>query len=236
MARAKLARPTGNHLLDRLPAAELDKLLADADLIRFPAKAEVYGVGAVGQPVYFPASGVYSLLLPLKDGAHVEVAVADSEGMLGIPQVLGMEAHPLRAVAQVEGECIRIPTERFLVVLRGCGVLDVLVRRFLAVSWQTANQNIACNIRHTVRERTCRWLLTVHDRAKADEFEVTQEVLAAMVGASRQKVSAVAVTLQESGYIAYQRGRVRVLNRAGLASASCECYQVLKKAHEFLTS
>jgi CRP-like cAMP-binding protein len=236
MANAKPVRPTGNHLLDRLPAAELDRMLVDADLVRFPAKTELYGIGAIGQPIYFPVSGVFSLLLPLKEGYQVEVAVADSDGMLGIPQVLGMEAQPLRAVTQVEGACIRIPPERFLMVLRSAGALDALVRRFLAVSWQSANQNIACNLRHTVRERVCRWLLVVHDRAGTDEFDITQEMLAEMVGASRQKVTVVAGGLQQAGYIAYQRGRVRVRDRAGLESVSCECYKVLKKAYEFLTS
>lgn len=236
MPRPKLTRPTGNHLLDRLPTAEFDRLLADADAVRFPAKHEVYRLGAVGEPVYFPASGVYSLLLPLKEGDQVEVGVVDSEGMLGIPNVLGMDAHPLRAVAQVEGACVRVPSDKFLAVLRAGEVLDALVRRYLAVSWQTANQNIACNLRHTVRERTCRWLLAVHDRAGADEFEITQEMLAAMVGASRQKVTAVAGELQAAGYIAYQRGRVRVTNRAGLESVGCECYRTLRKAYDFLTS
>lgn len=236
MSHAKPAHPTGNHLLDRLPVAELDRLLAAADVVRFPAKAELYGIGTIGQPVYFPISGVYSLLLPLKEGYQVEVAVADSEGMLGIPQALGMDAQPLRAVAQIEGACVRVPSERFLAVLRTAGVLDALVRRFLAVSWQSANQNIACNLRHTVRERSCRWLLVVHDRAGADEFDITQEMLAEMVGASRQKVTAVAGGLQQAGYISYKRGRIRVRDRAGLESASCECYRVLKKAYEFLTS
>lgn len=236
MSYAKLVHPTGNHLLDRLPVAELDRLLAAADVVRFPAKAELYGIGAIGQPVYFPISGVYSLLLPLKEGHQVEVAVADSEGMLGIPQVLGMDSQPLRAVAQVEGACVRVPSERFLAVLRTAGMLDALVRRFLAVSWQSASQNIACNLRHTVRERVCRWLLVVHDRAGCDEFDITQEMLAEMVGASRQKVTVVAGGLQQAGHISYKRGRVHVHDRAGLESVSCECYHVLKKAYEFLTS
>ena len=236
MSSFKPARPTGNHLLDRLPTAELDRLLAGADLVHFPAKAELYGIGAIGQPIYFPVNGVFSLLLPLKDGHQVEVAVADSEGMLGIPQVLGMESQPLRAVAQVEGSCVRVPSERFLAVLRTAGALDALVRRYLAVSWQSANQNIACNLRHTVRERTCRWLLVVHDRAGADEFDITQELLAEMVGASRQKVTVVAGGLQQAGCISYQRGRVRVRDRAALENARCECYRVLQKAYEFLTS
>jgi CRP-like cAMP-binding protein len=236
MARAKPARPTGNHLLDRVPESELGKLLADAQVVSFPARAEVDGIGRDGHPVYFPTSGVYSLLLPMKDGSPVEVAVVDSEGMLGIPVVLGMDADPLRAVAQVAGDCIRLPADRFLAVLRGGGVLDALVRRFLAVSWQTANQTIACNLRHTVKERVCRWMLSVHDRSAADEFDITQEVLSGMVGASRPKVTVVAGELQAAGYIRYQRGRVKVLDRAGLENTSCECYRVLRKAYDFLTS
>jgi CRP-like cAMP-binding protein len=135
------------------------------------------------------------------------------------------------------GSCVRVPADTFLTVLRGGHtVLDALVRRFLAVSWQTANQTIACNLRHSVRERTARWLLSVHDRAGGDEFDVTQEILSGMIGASRQKVTVVAGELQSAGTIRYQRGRVRVLDRPALESASCECYRVLRKAYDFLTS
>ncbi|HJZ55806.1 MAG TPA: Crp/Fnr family transcriptional regulator, partial [Gemmataceae bacterium] len=189
-----------------------------------------------GQPVYFPISGVYSLLLPMRDGEHVEVAVVDSEGMLGVPVVLGIDSHTLQALAQVPGECVRVPPDRFFSVLRNGGMLDSLVRRFLAVSWQTANQNIACALRHTVRHRTCRWLLSVHDRAGTDEFEITREVLAEMVGASRQQVTVVTGRLRTDGLITYQRGRVRVTDRTGLEEASCECYRVLKTAYQVLTT
>jgi hypothetical protein len=163
--------PTGNHLLDRLPATELDRLLSGAELVSCPDKKEVYGLGAVG-----------------------------------------------------------------LAALRQGEVLEALVRRYLAVSWQSANQNIACSQRHTVRQRTCRWLLSVHDRTEADEFPITQEMLAQMVGASRQKVTGVAGGLQKAGVIRYHRGKLRVVNRPGLEAASCECYRTLKAALEVLTS
>ena len=235
MPRPKPDRPTGNHLLDRLPGVELDHLLSGAEWATFDTRAVAYNIGAVGQPVYFPSSAVFSLLLPLHDGHEVEVAVVDGEGFLGIPAVLGLDTQPLRALAQVGGECVRVPADCFRAALRECEVLDALVRRYLAVSWQTANQNIACNQRHTVRERTCRWLLSVHDRAAADEFEITQETLAAMVGASRQKVTVVAGGLQRAGVIRYQRGRLRVVDRLGLEKQSCECYRVLRAAYELLT-
>src|SRR5262245_18519928 len=163
MPRSTSARSTGNHILDRLPPEELDRLLANAERVRFAQRQEVYGLGSQGQPVYFPSSGVYSLLLPTGDGDQVEVGVVDSGGMLGMPLVLGLETHPLRALTQVAGECVRVPPERFLNVLRGEGVLESVVRRYLAVSWQTANQNIVCALRHTVRQRTGRWLLVVQD-------------------------------------------------------------------------
>jgi CRP-like cAMP-binding protein len=237
MSRTATHRQTGNHLLDRLPAAEQAPLLDAATVVNFAPREEVDGLRWEQQPVYFPTSGVYSLLLPMKSENPVEVGVVDSEGMLGIPIVLGMAENPVRAVAQAAGSCIRVPAATFLHVLRDGGtVLDSLVRRFLAVSWQTANQTIACNLRHTVRERTARWLLSVHDRNGSDEFEVTQEVLGGMIGASRQKVTVVAGELQSAGTIAYQRGKVRVTDRKGLEAASCECYRVLRKAYDFLTS
>jgi CRP-like cAMP-binding protein len=236
MPKSKSAHPTGNHLLDRLPASERDLLLESSKIVSFAAREEVDGLRWQEQPVYFPTSGVYSLLLSMKEGTLVEVAVVDSEGMLGIPIVLGMNENPVRAVAQVAGQCLRVAPDRFLALLRHGSVLDQLVSRFLAVSWQTANQTIACNLHHTVKERTCRWLLSVHDRALSDEFVVTQEMLSGMVGASRQRITTVVGELQKADYLRHQRGRVRVLDRAGLEKTSCECYRVLRKAYAFLTS
>ncbi len=234
MPRAKAIRPTGNHLLDRLPSSELDRLLQDSTLVSFAAREEVNGLRWDEQPAYFPTSGVYSLLLPMIDDDPVEVAVVDSEGMLGIPIVLGMNENPVRAVCQTEGQCIRVPQHRFLAELRESEMLEKIIRRFLAISWQTANQTIACNLRHTVKQRAARWLLSVHDRSSTDEFAVTQEMLSEMVGASRQKITLVAGELQAAGCIRYQRGRVRVLDREQLEQASCECYQVLRRAYDFL--
>jgi CRP-like cAMP-binding protein len=236
MPRSKSAHPTGNSLLDRLPVSERDPLLENSKIVNFAARDEVDGLRWAEQPVYFPTSGVYSLLLSMEDGTPVEVAVVDSEGMLGIPLVLGMNEAPVRAVAQVAGQCIRVPSDRFLAMIQHGKILDQLVRRFLAVSWQTANQTIACNLRHTVKERTCRWLLSVHDRARSDEFGVTQEMLSGMVGASRQKITAVVGELQKAEFIHHQRGRVRVIDRLGLEKTSCECYRVLRKAYAFLTA
>ena len=235
MVRIKNARATGNHLLDRLPDDELESILKDAQRVSFQVRQQISDLGRDGGPVYFPVNGVYSLLLPLSQEPPVEVAVVDSEGMLGLPVVLGVDSSPLRAITQEAGECVRIAPDRFRAALHAGSVLDVLVRRFLAVSLQAAHQNIACNLRHSVQERLCRWLLSVHDRSSADEFEITQELLSEVVGASRQKITVVAGRLQAAGHIYYQRGRVRVVSRGGLEGCSCECYRVLRNAYQTLT-
>jgi len=236
MSRSVPDRPTGNSLLDRLPAGDRQRLVEGAKLVTFDVRDEVDGLQWNVQPVYFPISGVYSLLLPMADGSAVEVSVVDSEGMLGIPIVLGMNENPVRAVAQVAGQCLRVQQEKFLEMLRQSDRLDALVRRFLAVSWQTANQNLACNLRHSVKERTCRWLLSVHDRSGREEFTVTQEVLSGMIGASRQKITGVIGELDRSGILQHRRGRIRMMDRKGLEVTSCECYRLLRKAYAFLTS
>jgi CRP-like cAMP-binding protein len=236
MPRSHLERLTGNYLLDRVPPVERGRLVEASKLVSFNVRDEVDGLRWDEQPVFFPISGVFSLLLTMKDGSFVEVAVVDSEGMLGIPIVLGMNEDPVRAVAQVAGQCIRVPQDRFLQMLHDSKPLDALVRRFIAVSWQTANQTIACNLRHTVKERTCRWLLSVHDRATSDELPVTHEILSGMVGASRQKVTSVMGELQNAELVTLRRSRVRIEDRAGLEQHACECYRVLRKARTFLTS
>jgi CRP-like cAMP-binding protein len=236
MARLHAESKTGNSLLDWLPGSDRARLLETAKVVSFAVRDEIDGLRWPNQPVYFPTSGVYSLLLSLKDGVAVEVAVVDSEGLLGIPTVLGMAENPVRAITQVGGQCLRVPADRFTNMLERSESLVKLVRRFLAVSWQTANQTIACNLRHTVKERTCRWLLSVHDRCQSDDLALTQEILSGMVGASRQKLSAVVGELQRAGHIEHGRGRIRILQRSGLENTCCECYRVLRRAHDLLKS
>ncbi|HYH64990.1 MAG TPA: hypothetical protein VD866_09875, partial [Urbifossiella sp.] len=118
MPRTAARRQTGNNILDRLPAAELAPLLEASTVVSFAPREEVDGLRWEDQPVYFPTGGVYSLLLPMKSDNPVEVGVVDSEGMLGIPVVLGMAENPVRAVTQAAGSCVRVPADTFLAVLR----------------------------------------------------------------------------------------------------------------------
>ncbi|HMF11920.1 MAG TPA: Crp/Fnr family transcriptional regulator [Gemmataceae bacterium] len=178
--------------------------------------------------VYFPTGGMISLTVPMEDGKVVETATVGNEGMVGLPAVLGLDFSPNRAVSQLPSQGLRIPVASFLKVMKPGGALDRLVRRYAAYCLRYAYQTIACNLLHSVEERMCRWLLMSHDRAATNEFALTHEFLAEMLGARRQTITVAAGTLQRAGILAYRRGLIRVLDREKLENASCECYALIK--------
>lgn len=224
--------PSGNLLLDRLPEPEHELVRGAAQAVALPHGQEVYQEGGPLPHVYFPTTGVLSLVVSLAGGRRVEGTTIGREGMVGLPAFLGLDFSPQQVFAQVPGDAIRVPTEAFLGAVRPGGALDRLMRRYAAYALRHASQGVACNAVHTVEERACRWLLTAHDRAGRDEFSLTQEYLAVMLGVRRQSVSLVAATLQGAGYIRYTRGRVTVTDRTGLERASCECYAGVSQLYE----
>jgi CRP-like cAMP-binding protein len=149
-----------------------------------------------------------------------------NEGMIGLSVALGLNSSPIRAIAQVPGESLEIPAPVFLKALKASGTLNRLVRRYTAYSLWSARQTVACNLLHSAEERMCRWLLMSHDRVEKDEFSLTHESLAEMLGVRRQTVTVIAGTLQKAGLLTYRRGLIRVVHREGLEAASCECYRV----------
>lgn len=177
--------------------------------------------------VYFPLAGVFSAVTAMADGAAVEVGTVGREGMLGAAALLGADRSPVQVFCQVPGEALRLPADRFRAEAAAGPPADA-VRRHLRVEFAFAAQSVACNRLHTVGERCGRWLLTTRDRADADEFPITQDFLALMLGVRRASVTVAAGTLQQAGLIRYARGRVTVLDRAGLEAAACECYHTLR--------
>jgi CRP-like cAMP-binding protein len=219
---------TRNQLLNRLSRDEFRLLVRSEKTVSMAQGEEIYrqdGPGSMPN-VYFPTSGVISLTVLMEDGTEVEAATIGNEGMIGLPVALGLDSSPIRAVSQVSGEGLRIPISAFLEALEPDEVLDRLVQRYIAFSLRSANQTVACNLLHTVEEGMCRWLLMCQDRVGNDEFLITHEYLADMLGVHRQTVTVVAGKLQTAGLLTYRRGVLRVLNREGLKAASCECYGV----------
>jgi CRP-like cAMP-binding protein len=232
MPKPAAPNQTGNRLLDRLPEAEFKRLLPSWEPISLPHGHEVCRQNGPMSHVYFPTSGMCSVVGATEEGKVVETATVGNEGMIGLPVVLGLDFSPSTAIAQVSGKGLRMAVPSFVRALEPGGPLDRLLRRFIAFSLRYAYQTVVCNSQHSVEERMCRWLLMTQDRVGLDEFVLTQEFLAEMLGVRRQTVTVFAGTLQRAGFINYRRGTMRIVNREGLEEASCECYEITKAFYD----
>jgi CRP-like cAMP-binding protein len=228
---AKLRRihvPGENRLLVALPRAEHDRLLPHLEKVSLPLRDILYEANGPIAHVFFPLNCVISLVI-MDGGFTLEVGIIGNEGMVGTPFFLGAERSPTMAIAQIPGEALRIEANVFQKEMRRDGMLHGLVQRYTQSMINQISQSIVCNHRHSVMKRMCRWLLMSHNRVGADDFLLTHEFLAQMLGVRRPTVTAVAGTLQKAGLITYHRGRITVLDRKGLEAASCECYEVIAK-------
>src|SRR3984893_7542605 len=220
----------GNRLLNRLPKNEYKSLVRSEKVVSLAHGDEVYREDSVRglSHVYFPTSGMISLTVLMEDGKEVEAGTVGNEGMIGLSVAHGLDFSPTRAISQISGEGLRIPVSAFLKAMKRGGMLDKIVRRYSAFSLRYASQTVACNLLHSAKQRMCRWLLMCRDRVEKEEFVLTHEFLAEMLGVRRQTVTVTAGTLQTAGVISYHRGVIRILNRKRLETASCECYEVTK--------
>lgn len=219
--------PGKNRLLAALPRKEFDRLRPELESIAMTVKYVFYEANAVIRHVYFPLGGVASVVISMKDGVTVEVGLIGNEGMVGIPAFLGADRSPTKAFTQVPGAALRMRADTFKRLAETGPLRDILQRYSQAMLTQVS-QSVACNHLHSVEERMCRWLLMTHDRMGADEFPLTQEFLAQMLGVRRPSVTVIAGSLQGAGLISYHRGQVRIRKRQELEAASCECYGVVK--------
>ena len=185
-----------------------------------------------GEPsefVYFPTSGIVSLLTVLENGSMIEFATVGREGTTGVPNYLHIPDGSMAVISQLDGESLRMPVSDFDREVASNGPFATIVGRYGGVLLALAAQSAACNRAHNVAERCARWLLMTHDQADRDEFAITQEFLAQMLGVGRSSVTEVAGSLQEDGIVHYHRGRLTILDRARLEEASCECYGVISR-------
>lgn len=221
-----------NELLGRLPQQEAELLLQRLRPARINAGGILCEPGAPLESVHFPTSCVFSSLVVMEDGSAVEASTTGNEGMIGVWLMAGETAGPHRVIQQVEGESLQMPAAEFRRVVSDSPSLRQLLERYALTLLQQSGQNAACNVRHTVEERMCRWLLTCADRAGKDELSLTQEFLSIMLGVRRQSVNLTAGVLQRAGFISYRRGGVKILDRAGLEQAACECYRVTHNMYD----
>jgi CRP-like cAMP-binding protein len=215
-----------NLLLAALPADEYTRIAQSLDTIPLKLKSVVHRPGDRLEHVYFPGGGFFSMLTVLKDGGMVEVATIGREGMAGITAVL--DGNPVSSTAMVQGEtdtCYRMKADVFRREMDRRGVFYELLTHYAQALVGFIMQSTACNAVHSVEQRLARWLLMARDRMNSDQFPLTQEFVAMMLGASRPTVTIVASTLQKAGLITYRRGNLTIVNGDRLEAASCECYR-----------
>jgi CRP-like cAMP-binding protein len=217
--------PAANRLLTSLPAEDYRRLQPLLESVPLPLKRTLYKPGEVVDYVYFPAGGFVSVVTVLADGGMVEVATIGNEGMVGISAVAAGNREPTLTMVQMESEGHRLPADEFRREIDRRGGLHDAVSRFSHALMGMIMQSTACNALHNVEQRLARWLLTAHDRVAKDQFPLTQEFLAMMLGAARPTVTIVAGTLQRAGLITYRRGQITIVDREALEGASCECYR-----------
>jgi CRP-like cAMP-binding protein len=217
-----------NRLLQVLPKSVRDELQSKLVDVSFEVPATLYKANEPIDHVYFPRSGVYSLVIIMEDERTVEVGTVGNEGMLGTPLFLGAKKSPTQCFAQVAGKAYVMEAEYFGEEMSKEGPLYDIVRRYTQALLNLVSQSAACNHLHSIEERMCRWLLMCQDRIGSDYLPLTQEFLAQMLGVRRPSVTVVAGILQKAGLIIYSRGLVTVLDRKGLEAASCECYRVVR--------
>jgi CRP-like cAMP-binding protein len=199
-----------------------------------PLGLVIYESGSTLSHVYFPTTSIVSLLYVMENGASAEIAVVGNEGIVGISLFMGGGSTPSRAVVQSAGRGLRLEAQMMKDEFDKNGlVLHLLLRYTQALITQMA-QTAVCNRHHSLDQQLCRWLLLSLDRLQGHELVMTQELIANMLGVRREGVTEAALSLQQAGLIRYARGRISVLDRAGLEKRTCECYAVVKKEYDRL--
>jgi CRP-like cAMP-binding protein len=220
--------PSDNHILEALPQQERERLFPYLKLTPMPLGMVLYESGAALRHIYFPTNSIVSLLYVMEDGASAEIAVVGTEGAVGVSLFMGGETTPSRAIVQSAGYAYRLTGNRLKQEFNRHGeMLHVLLRYTQSLITQMA-QTAVCNRHHSLDQQLCRWLLLSLDRLEGNQLQMTQELIANMLGVRREGVTEAAGKLQKSGAIKYVRGKITVLDRPQLERLSCECYSVVK--------
>jgi CRP-like cAMP-binding protein len=234
MGRRSVVPHSQNRLLASLPADVFAAIQPHLKLVELTLGDVLAEAGGIVKGVYFPHSGIISLVVELRVGEMIETAMIGRNGVLNAASALDGKMSLNKAIVQPAGVASVIDVDGFRDIADHFKALRTLLIRYEQVLFAQSQQSAACNDSHSVEARMCRWLLFMRDLAGGDELTLTQEFLAQMIGVRRPSVSLVANTLQKAGFIKYRRGHIRMLDVAGLQEASCECYGTVKTHYDKL--
>jgi DNA-binding IscR family transcriptional regulator len=225
--------PRQNRLLAALPATDYWRLTPYLERVQMPYGAIIHDSAHPLHHLYFPTSAIASLQYVMVDGASSEITGIGNEGMVGIAVFTGGETMPGHVKVLFGGHAYRVPSRVVRQELHrpagGSGGLYHILLRYTQARLTQIAQIVACNRHHSIEQRLSRWLLSSLDRSVSTELTVTQEAIAGALGVRRESITATVGRLQQAGFIHSHRGHIRVLQRAGLETHACECYQVVKE-------
>ena len=222
----------GNRLLAALPPNVMEQLAPELETVPLRSREVVQEIGRQAEHVYFPHSGMGSIVIHMGGGVNVEAATVGNEGMLGVSYLLGDTLATEQTMIQLPGEASRLRLRVLRAEFDRDDRLRMLLLRYSQLLMGQIAQGSGCNRVHPIEGRCARWLLSTHDRVAGDEFPLTQDFMALMLGVRRAGVSVAQHALQQDGLISYTRGQVTILDRAGLEEIACECYAVIRQRFE----
>jgi CRP-like cAMP-binding protein len=223
-----------NRLLASLLPADFELLRPHLKFVELVHESVLFEAGDQIDRVYFPHSGIISLVVDLSSGQTIEAAMIGRDSLLGGSSALDGLVSLNKSIIQLAGTGVTLDIARFREVAEKRPDFRTKLIRHEQMVFAQAQQSAACNASHTVEARLSRWLLRSRDLSGSDTLLLTQEFLAQMLGVQRSSVSLVANTLQEAGLIHYSRGRIEIINLEGLRDASCECYGTVKALYDRL--
>jgi CRP-like cAMP-binding protein len=226
----------GNHLLGALETASRARIGSHLELISLKLGAIVCEAGGILKHAYFPQGSVLSLLTLLENGSAIETANIGHEGAFGLFAAMYSRGSFNRCIVQLEGRMVRCPIELLRSEFKNSEHVRNLFVSYSETLLSQVQQTVACNTVHSTEERMGRWILMMHDQADGVTLPYTHEFLSQILGANRKSITLAAQAMQTAGLISYRRGMIQVLDRAGLESASCECYAIVKERFEAFLS
>jgi CRP-like cAMP-binding protein len=226
--------PRANRLLAALPELDWHRVRHQLEPVTLTRGQVLYESGVAMSHAYFPTTAIASLMYVTEEGASSGIAVVGLDGMVGVPLLTGAGSTPGRAVVQSAGTAFRMAARPLKAEFMRAGpTMNVLLRYTQTLISQMA-QIVVCTKHHTVNEQLCRWLLMHLDRLPGAELVVTHEMISQLLGVRREGITEAALSLQTAGLIAYRRGHITVLDRAGLENRACECHAVILAEYERL--